>query len=304
MSESGYQRQPSERGYEQTYLQPPQKSVPAPSDISSALSVPDRPFPDRVQAESNRVQTSSSQADRNAELGIPQLPLATITSSSFGATSGSQNLKEMGVAFNSALGDLTQAIFRSADALQSGRTASSTTSAFFGPPQPLNLASEQDDAKEGTYYNAPFTKYASLDTSAYDGFSKPRQPVASSADVSGSARSEEIQGFDLYFDLNSDEIDLTRFKSELVGELRSIGAEEYDLSSLTIEVRAGRITVLISGPASSIQAVSRLPLRNIRVSGCRALLSKDELSQDEVALTGRSFARSQSTTSSQAREDM
>jgi hypothetical protein len=212
-----------------------------------------------------------------------------MTTSSFGAQSGA-NLKEIGLAFNSALGELTQAIFRSADALNTGRTASSTTSAFLGPPQNNQTLAV---SPEETAYYAPFTNYASLDTSAYVGY-QPRQPAPSSGDTS---RSEPVQAFELYFDANYDEINPNRFKSELVEEFRRNGAEEQDLSQLSFEVGPGSVVVKISGPASAIQAVSRLPLRNINVFNCRALLSKEELGQDG-AITARSSVRSHSTTSS------
>lgn len=84
-----------------------------------------------------RSKTTSSQAERNAERGIPSLPLANITSSSFGGGSAGQYPNAVGEAFSQALGQLTQAIFKSADALHSSRSVSTGRSLPWpGPPGP------------------------------------------------------------------------------------------------------------------------------------------------------------------------
>jgi len=110
--------------------------MPAPSDASSVWSAPFEQVPtkrgDRGDGDRALCRTGSSQAERNLELGIPQLPLATIASSSFNSVQNStlpkvmQQQSQEPNPFCNALTMLTQAIFRRADALDTSRSGASS----------------------------------------------------------------------------------------------------------------------------------------------------------------------------------
>merc|ERR1719487_1956205 len=125
--------------------------MPAASDVSSE-AVWSTPFPDRE---------AERQADRNAELGIPSLPLATITSSSFGVQSGGP--KELSLAFTNALDQLTNAMYRSADALDSSRSGSSSRPSWDkAAPLPMPVQESGASSEADLAYRAPFSNYAGL----------------------------------------------------------------------------------------------------------------------------------------------
>lgn len=179
----------------QSNLAVPQKHMPAASDASSAAW--SAPFAqDEPVNQDNRAQTSSSQAERNAELGIPSLPLATITSSSFGAASGGN--KELGLAFSAALDQLTNAMYRSADALDSFRSGASSRPSWDQPavqPLPMPISEVVPDSATGPdttlseadfAYRAPFSNYAGLKVDS----AKYKQPQQIG---SGSGYDQEIR---------------------------------------------------------------------------------------------------------------
>jgi len=150
-------------------LSVPQKHIPAASDVSSAAW--SAPFADTLPQNKNLPERvlESRQAERNAEFGIPSLPLANITSSSFGVSSGP---KELGMAFSQALDQLTNAMYRSAEALgsASGQSGGSSRPSWdHPPPLPMPVSgipfsgSERGRMTEDDWaYRAPFSNYAGL----------------------------------------------------------------------------------------------------------------------------------------------
>jgi len=198
MPPPAYNARPQSGGYSDVEYRPnnlsaPKKNLPAASDASSYDASYAAPY--QAPVEQPRVQTTSSQQARNAEL-VPALPLATITASSFGNTSG--GAKEMGMAFSAALEQLTNAMYKSADALDSSRSGASSIPSWQRglpmPPKPIPLADEalgslslMNDADLA--YRAPFANYAGLKTPAAED-----KPALSASVTSGPSQSQPLTG--------------------------------------------------------------------------------------------------------------
>jgi hypothetical protein len=252
--------------------------------------------------------TSTVTAERNAELGIPTLPLATITSSSFGTSSGVKHLQEMGSDFNTALGTLTQAIFRSADALETCRSGASSTESVWKGPLPRHLEPPA----------APFTNFADLrvDSPAMPARTAPPMRAPTPAGIIASGTATRPSGYelermaeDIAERCGEDQLEPATVMLSLMTDVLFGGGDQVALrrnpvlegvqrpTPRTLEAIAQRV-VQRTGNADKDEAV-----RGLLLQLTNSVFGPSHGTQDDLP-TARSSVRSQSTSSEEVKEEV
>jgi len=106
---------------------------------------------------------------------------------------------------------------------------------------------------------------------------------------------------ELYFDADFATIDQDHFRAGLVYSLGKLGFRHEELAQLTISLHPGTVIARIGAPPHLMRKLEQAPLRNLVVEGCRACLSKEEVSPhyeaNHAELSGRELASARSAAS-------
>lgn len=235
----------------------------APSDAESAPPH----FPQNIghhpQNMQREARSEGAHTARHLPFDIPTLPLGAIAADSEG--------------FAEALRGLTRAIVASADAFGSARSESSTTS---GSVLSYRMAKRVDQPPEPaqTSFSGAHSAVAFQPTSISD-YQQEYGAQVDQEDAEqqgGDAEGCPLERFELFFDAPYDEVDHARFVASLIQQLRARGFQDMDLAQMTIALERGMF-VHIEAPPGVVNRLRLAPLRGMKVEGCAAHLSLQEM---------------------------